>query len=113
MEFTAGYSRPDAKAGPILSKARSATAVTALSLGCFSFVSTELMPVGVLPSMAQGLGVSLGEAGYLVSCFAFVVALTAAPLTGMLGAINRKLLMAALLAVCCLGNLITLSLIHI
>jgi len=107
VEFTAGYSRPDAKAGPILSKARSATAVTALSLGCFSFVSTELMPVGVLPSMAQGLGVSLGEAGYLVSCFAFVVALTAAPLTGMLGAINRKLLMAALLAVCCLGNLIT------
>ncbi|BCP55210.1 MFS transporter [Kaistia sp. 32K] len=65
------------------------------------------MPVGVLPSMAEGLGVSLGAAGYLITVFAFVVAITAAPLTGMLGGINRKALMAGLLAVCCLGNLIT------
>lgn len=89
------------------SRARSAAAVIALSLGCFTFVSTELMPVGVLPSMAQGLNVSLGQAGYLVMGFAFMVALTAAPLTSMLSAVNRKLLMAALLAVCCLGNLAT------
>ena len=61
-----------------ISKARSAAAVLALSLGCFSFVSTELMPVGVLPSMAAGLEVSLGMAGYLVTIFAFMVALTAA-----------------------------------
>lgn len=89
------------------SKLRVVSAVLALSLGCFTFVSTELMPVGVLPSMAQGLGVSLGAAGYLITVFAFVVAITAAPLTGMLGGINRKLLMAGLLAVCCIGNLIT------
>lgn len=88
-------------------RARSAAAVSALSLGCFTFVSTELMPVGVLPSMAEGLHVSLGQAGYLVMGFAFMVALTAAPLTSMLSAVNRKLLMAALLAVCCLGNLAT------
>jgi len=89
------------------SKARSVAAVLALSLGCFSFVSTELMPVGVLPSMAAGLNVSLGQAGYLVSCFAFLVALTATPLTSLLGHINRKMLMAMLLAICCVGNLIT------
>lgn len=79
----------------------------ALSLGCFSFVSTELMPVGVLPAMAEGLNVSLGVIGYLVTIFAFMVALTAAPLTSLLGSINRKALMAGLLAVCCVGNLIT------
>lgn len=90
-----------------LSRGRSVAAVLALSLGCFSFVSTELMPVGVLPAMADGLEVSLGQAGYLVSCFALVVALTAAPLTGLLGSINRKALMAILLAVCCAGNLVT------
>ncbi|WMJ69278.1 MFS transporter [Stenotrophomonas sp. 24(2023)] len=89
------------------SRLRAAAAVLALSLGCFTFVSTELMPVGVLPAMAQGLGVSLGAAGYLVSCFAFVVALTAAPLTGLLGRLDRRMLMAALLAVCGIGNLIT------
>ncbi|MFZ4873808.1 MFS transporter [Janthinobacterium sp. Mn2066] len=79
----------------------------ALSLGCFSFVSTELMPVGVLPSMAAGLNVSLGVAGYLVTIFAFMVAITAAPLTSLLGSINRKALMAGLLAACFAGNLIT------
>lgn len=93
--------------GARLSKARSAAAVLALSLGCFSFVSTELMPVGVLPAMAAGLDVSLGAAGYLITIFAFMVALTAAPLTSALGAINRKTLMAGLLAVCCIGNLVT------
>lgn len=90
-----------------ISKARSAAAVLALSLGCFSFVSTELMPVGVLPSMAAGLEVSLGMAGYLVTIFAFMVALTAAPLTSLLGSVNRKALMAGLLAACFAGNLIT------
>ncbi|MBP3864325.1 MAG: MFS transporter [Pseudomonas sp.] len=65
------------------------------------------MPVGVLPAMAAGLNVSLGAAGYLVTIFAFMVALTAAPLTGLLGSLNRKTLMAGLLAVCCIGNLIT------
>lgn len=90
-----------------LSKARSVAAVVALSLGCFSFVSTELMPVGVLPDMAHGLQVSVGAAGYLVSIFAFMVALTAAPLTSVLGSVNRKALMSGLLAACFAGNLIT------
>ncbi|MGP4954378.1 hypothetical protein [Pseudomonas helleri] len=57
------------------------------------------MPVGVLPALAQGLHVSLGVAGYLVTIFAFMVALTAAPLTSLLGHINRKTLMSGLLAV--------------
>lgn len=98
---------PPVEAPLALPKARSAAAILALTLGCFCFVSTELMPVGVLPSMAEGLHVSLGKAGYLVTCFSFVVALTATPLTGLLGAVNRKLLMSALLAVCCMGNVVT------
>ncbi|WP_336707133.1 MULTISPECIES: MFS transporter [unclassified Cedecea] len=93
--------------GAHVSRARSIAAVLALSLGCFTFVSTELMPVGVLPGMAAGLNISLGVAGYLVTIFAFMVALTAAPLTGLLGHINRKTLMAGLLAACFAGNLIT------
>lgn len=104
---TASTGTPMALSGAALSKARSVMAILALSLGCFTFVSTELMPVGVLPSMAEGLNVSLGAAGYLVTGFAFMVALTAAPLTSMLGILNRKILMATLLAICCLGNLVT------
>lgn len=90
-----------------ISRGRSIAAVLTLSLGCFSFVSTELMPIGVLPGMAAGLNVSIGVAGYLVTIFAFMVAITAAPLTGLLGHINRKALMAGLLMACFAGNLIT------
>jgi predicted MFS family arabinose efflux permease len=93
--------------GVKISRARSAAAVLSLSLGCFSFVSTELMPVGVLPGLATGLGVSLGAAGYLVTIFALMVALTAAPLTSLFAGLHRKALMAGLLAVCCIGNLVT------
>ncbi|MEX3526750.1 MAG: MFS transporter [Burkholderia sp.] len=103
MDSSFATSRSAGAASP----ARAAIAVLALGLGCFCFVSTELMPLGVLPAMAAGLGVSLGEAGYLVSCFAFVVALAAMPLTGLLGGLDRKPLMAALLAVCAAGNLLT------
>ncbi|KAF1013331.1 MAG: Sugar efflux transporter [Stenotrophomonas maltophilia] len=93
---------------PTVSRARAIAAVLALSLGCFTFVSTELMPVGVLPALAEGLHVSLGAAGYLVTIFAFMAALTAAPLTSLLGALDRRTLMAGLLAMCCVGNLVTL-----
>ncbi len=117
MQATASHSEPaplspqahtgSQAPGAKTSKARSVAAVLALSLGCFSFVSTELMPVGVLPAMSAGLNVSLGVAGYLVTIFAFIVALTAAPLTSLLGSINRKALMTGLLAACFAGNLIT------
>lgn len=93
--------------GSNISQARAVAAILALSMGCFTFVSTELMPVGVLPAMAEGLHVSLGAAGYLVTIFAFMVALTAAPLTSILAGFNRKALMAGLLAACCVGNLVT------
>lgn len=84
-----------------------AIAVASLSLGTFAFVSTELMPIGILPSIAQGMDVSLGQAGFLVTGFAIVVALTAAPLTAATGRRNRKGLMLGLLLACTLGNILT------
>ena len=65
------------------------------------------MPVGILPSIADGMNVSLGEAGFLVTGFAFVVALTAAPFTALTHRMNRKWLMLSLLAACTLGNVVT------
>ena len=84
-----------------------ALAVAALSLGTFAFVSTELMPIGILPAIADGVQVSLGEAGFLVTGFAFVVALTAAPLTAATSRWNRKGLMLTLLIGCTAGNALT------
>ncbi len=84
-----------------------AIAVAALSLGTFAFVSTELMPIGILPSIAEGVNVSLGQAGFLVTGFAMVVAIAAAPLTAVTSRWNRKGLMLSLLLACTLGNVLT------
>ncbi|WP_052359979.1 MFS transporter [Solidesulfovibrio alcoholivorans] len=84
-----------------------ALAVVALSLGTFAFVSTELMPIGILPQLAEGIGVSLGQAGFLVTGFAVLVAIAATPLTAATRRWNRKGLMLALLLACTLGNILT------
>jgi len=82
-------------------------AVGALALGTFAFVSTELMPIGILPAMADGVGVSLGQAGFLVTGFAMLVAVAATPLTALTRNWNRKWLMLTLLLLCTLGNVLT------
>ncbi|WP_460030288.1 MFS transporter [Megalodesulfovibrio paquesii] len=78
-----------------------------MSLGTFAFVSTELMPIGILPQLAEGIGVSLGQAGFLVTGFAVLVAIAATPLTAATRRWNRKCLMLGLLLACALGNILT------
>jgi predicted MFS family arabinose efflux permease len=80
--------------------------VFALALGCFSFVTTELSPVGLLPQIATGLRTSVGTAGLLVSGFAIVVAISAAPLTVLTTAWSRRFLMSMLLFMSIAGDLL-------
>ncbi|MGR7002452.1 hypothetical protein ACU686_37935 [Yinghuangia aomiensis] len=41
--------------------------VLSIALGIFVIVTTEILPIGLLPSMAAGFGVSDGTAGLLVT----------------------------------------------
>ncbi|MFJ6481402.1 MULTISPECIES: MFS transporter [unclassified Streptomyces] len=93
---------PDPGASPL----RAWLAVIALGLGTFSFVTTETLPIGLLPSIGAGLDVSVGTAGFLVTGFAAVAAITAAPLTTLCGRIDRKWLLAGLLVLYVAGNLL-------
>ncbi|MFD9517050.1 MFS transporter [Streptomyces sp. NPDC059979] len=92
--------------GPGASPLRAWLAVTALALGTFSFVTTETLPIGLLPSIGAGMDVSVGTAGFLVTGFAAVAAITAAPLTTLCGRIDRKWLLAGLLVLYVAGNLL-------
>lgn len=74
-------------------------AVVGLALGVFSFVTTETLPIGLLPAIADGTSVSVGTAGFLVSGFAAMAAVTAAPLTALTGRLDRKWLLVALMVV--------------
>lgn len=53
---------------------RRGLSMTALSMGVFGIISTEIGLVGVLPLVASRTHVSVAEAGLLVSVFAVVVA---------------------------------------
>lgn len=84
---------------------RSWPAVWVLGLGTFLFVTTELLPVGLLPSIGEGVGVPISIAGLLVSLYGGIAAVTAAPLTALLGRIDRRWLLAGLLVVLIVGNI--------
>ncbi|MDH2391193.1 MFS transporter [Streptomyces sp. HNM0663] len=81
-------------------------AVAGLALGVFSFVTTETLPIGLLPAIADGTSVSVGTAGFLVTGFASVAAVTAAPLTALTGWMDRKWLLVTLMVFYIGGNLL-------
>ena len=78
--------------------------IAVLALGAFVIGADGFMLAAVLPQVAQQLGVSLGQTGFLVTVFAWVYAL-AAPLYGMLmGRRNRRSTLVLALAIFAIGN---------
>ncbi|MET3827548.1 putative MFS family arabinose efflux permease [Sphingomonas sp. PvP055] len=72
-------------------------AVLLLAISAFVIVTTEFIIVGLLPSLARDLGVSVAVAGQLVTLFAFTVMLAGPFLTAMLSHFERKRLFVVIL----------------
>ena len=72
-------------------------ALLALTLSAFAIGTTEFVIVGLLPTIAADLGVSLPSAGLLVSLYALGVAVGAPVLTALTGTIARKTLLLSLM----------------
>ena len=81
-------------------------ALLALTIGAYAIGTTEFVIVGLLPTIADDLAVSLPSAGLLVSLYALGVAIGAPALTALTGKIPRKALMLGLMALFTIGNLI-------
>lgn len=81
-------------------------ALLALTLGAFAIGTTEFVIVGLIPTIAADLHVSLPSAGLLVSLYALGVAVGAPVLTALTGRIPRKALLVALMLLFTVGNLI-------
>lgn len=69
----------------------------ALFLAAFAFGTTEFVIAGVLPQVADGLGVSVPNAGYLVSGYAMGIAIGGPLLTILTSRVPRKTLLILLL----------------
>lgn len=81
-------------------------ALLALTLSAFAIGTTEFVIVGLIPTIALDLGVSVPSAGLLVSLYALGVAIGAPLLTALTGRVPRKLLLLSLMTIFTLGNLL-------
>ncbi|KQX07679.1 MULTISPECIES: MFS transporter [unclassified Leifsonia] len=80
--------------------------IVALTIATFFAITTEMLPVGVLPAMGRDLGVTESIAGLLVTVYAFMVAALAVPLTLWTRRMPRKMLLIGTLAAYVAGNLV-------
>lgn len=80
-----------------------------LSAAGFTVLTTEFIIVGLLPSMARDLHVSVSQAGLLVTLFAFTVAAVGPALTAWLSRYDRKRLFVSTLLLFGISNVIAAS----
>ncbi len=77
----------------------------ALAIASFGIGTTEFIIMGLLPDLSHDLGVSVPQAGYLVSAYAFGVAF-GAPLVAIATArLPRKAALLSLMGIFVVGNL--------
>ena len=81
-------------------------ALFALTISAFAIGTTEFVIVGLVPTIAEQLAISLPSAGMLVSIYALGVAIGAPVLTALTGSLPRKQLLVALMVLFTAGNLL-------
>jgi MFS transporter, DHA1 family, inner membrane transport protein len=82
-------------------------ALLALSLGGFGIGTGEFVIMGLLPGVADGIGVSITQAGHVISSYALGV-VVGAPLFAVLGArLPRRGMLVGLMAVFLGGNVLS------
>ncbi|MEZ5593914.1 MAG: MFS transporter [Gammaproteobacteria bacterium] len=81
-------------------------ALWALTLSAYAIGTTEFVIVGLVPTIARDLGVTLPSAGLLVSLYALGVAIGAPVLTALTGRWNRKTVLLGLMALFIAGNVL-------
>ena len=86
----------------------SALLVFILTAGVFGIINTEMGVIGILPLIAETFHVTVPEAGWTVSVFALVVAVSA-PVTPLLfSGFNRKKVMLLAMGIFTLSNVISM-----
>lgn len=82
-------------------------AVLALALGGFAIGTTEFVTMGLLPQVAAGVGVSIPQAGHVISAYALGV-VVGAPVIAIFGArLPRRALLVGLMAAYAVFNVLS------
>lgn len=80
-------------------------AVIALGVGGFSIGTGEFVIMGLLPEVARDLGVSIPQAGHVISAYALGVVIGAPVLAVLAAGWPRRALLVVLMAMFAVGNL--------
>ncbi|MCG7378229.1 MFS transporter [Paenibacillus sp. ACRSA] len=86
------------------SSKRSTLALLALAISAFAIGTTEFISVGLLPLIADDLGISVTTAGLTVTLYALGVTFGAPILTSLTSTVSRKTLLLAIMLVFIAGN---------
>ncbi|MEU0091920.1 MFS transporter [Kribbella sp. NPDC006257] len=81
--------------------------VAAITASLFVFLTTELMPVGLLTPLSSSLQVPVGVAGLMVTLYGVSAGLGVPFIVAWTRRVNRRVLLSLLLVVLTLGNLVT------
>ncbi|MER6365104.1 MFS transporter [Kitasatospora sp. NPDC001527] len=81
--------------------------VAAITASLFVFLTTELMPIGLLTPLGESLDVSVGTVGLMVTAQGVAAGLGVPFIVAWTRRVDRRKLLTALLGVLALGNLIT------
>lgn len=79
----------------------------ALAVGAFGIGTTEFAPMGLLPTIATGIGVDIPTAGLLVSAYAIGVMVGAPVMTLLFGRLRTRTALIFLMAIFTLGNILS------
>ncbi|GAA4736032.1 MFS transporter [Amnibacterium soli] len=82
----------------------SAVGLGALVLSTFVAITTEVVPVGLLPQLSRAFSVSEAVTGLLVTVYAALVAVLAIPLTRLTARLPRKPLLLGTIVLYSIGN---------
>jgi predicted MFS family arabinose efflux permease len=98
---------PEPEPAPELGLGGARAGLIVLSLSVFAAVTTEMAPVGLLPSIGHAFGVTESTAGLLVSLYAVLVAVLAVPLTLATRRIPGKRLLLVAMSSYAVSNVIS------
>ncbi|GAA2275455.1 MFS transporter [Streptomyces ruber] len=79
-------------------------ALLALAVGAFGIGTTEFVMMGLLPDVADDLGISIPSAGHLVSAYALGVVVGAPLLAAVTARMSRRTVLIALMVLFVVGN---------
>ncbi|MCX5341628.1 MFS transporter [Streptomyces atratus] len=104
---TATTTPPERAAAPPRTPSRGRLAVVSVTLGIFSIVTTEILPIGLLTSIGSDFAVSDGTAGLMMTMPGLLAAVSAPLVTVVTARVDRRVMLCAFMLLLALADFLT------